>query len=187
MADKRYYMVCLDLEGRSALVVGGGSVALKKARGLLDCGARVTVVAPQVQTALLELDVEVVRRAYRSEDLESRFLVVSATGVPSVDRRVFGDAEARNLLCNVADGPELCNFILPAVHRQGPIAVAVSTGGASPALARRLRDDIAELVTPKHEQLADLLRDLRPWAQAHLPHYEARRDYFARLVEEALG
>ena len=141
-------MVCLDLEGRSALVVGGGSVALGKARGLLDCGARVTVVAPQVQAALLELDLEVVRRAYRSEDLEDRFLVVSATGVVSVDRRVFDDAEVRGLLCNVADGPELCSFILPAVHRQGPITVAVSTGGASPALARRLRDDIAEFVTP---------------------------------------
>ncbi len=187
MADKRYYMACLDLEGRSALVVGGGPVALKKARGLLDCGARVTVIAPQIQAALLELDVEVVRRAYCSDDLEGRFLVVSATGVASVDRRVFRDAKVHNLLCNVADGPELCNFILPAVHRQGPITVGVSTDGASPALAQRLRDDIAELVTPKHARLADSLRDLRPWAQTHLPNYEARRDYFARLVEEALG
>ena len=100
---------------------------------------------------------------------------------------MFREAEARSLLCNVVDVPELCSFILPAVHRQGPIAVAVSTGGASPALAQRLRDEIAEVVRPEHAVLADQLRELRPWAKSHLPTYEARRDYFAALVEEALA
>ena len=83
------------------------------------------------------------RRGYRREDLDGRFLVVAATSTRSVNRRVFRDAEARSLLCNVVDVPELCSFILPAVHREDPIAVAVSTGGASPALAQRLRDEIA--------------------------------------------
>src|SRR5207248_9301841 len=101
VSDKRYYMACLDLDGRSCLVVGGGAVGLEKARALLDCGARVTVVAPQAVAELAEEPVEWLRRRYRSSDLEERFLVVAATGSPSVNRAVATDAESRNLLCNV--------------------------------------------------------------------------------------
>jgi len=182
-----YYMACLDLRGRSVLVVGGGRVALEKVEGLLAARASVTVVAPQIVAELERRDVELVRREYLSDDLEGRFLVVAATSTSSVNRRVFRDAEARSLLCNVVDVPELCSFILPAVHREGPIAVAVSTGGASPALAQRLRDEIAEIVLPEHAVLAEQLRELRPWARSHLPTSEARRDYFAALVEDAFA
>jgi precorrin-2 dehydrogenase / sirohydrochlorin ferrochelatase len=185
-ASKRYYMTCLDLEGRSCLVVGGGTVALEKVHGLLDCGADVTVVAPQIVDDLRALDVDLVRRGYVSEDLDGRFLVVAATSTPSVNRRVFRDAEARSMLCNVVDVPELCSFILPAVVRRDPIAVAVSTGGASPALAQRLRDDISELVGPEHAELARRLAELRPWAKAHLSSYEERREFFAALVATEL-
>lgn len=184
--DKRYYMACLDLTGRSVLVVGGGRVALEKVEGLLDCGAAVTVVAPQIVPELAALPVERVRRAYRTSDLDGRFLVVAATSTGSVNRRVFEEAEAARMLCNVVDVPELCSFILPAVHRQDPIAVAISTGGASPALAQRLRDEVARVVGPEHAELAVRLRELRPWAKSHLPTYEARRDYFAGIVREAL-
>src|SRR5581483_9675555 len=187
VADKRYYMACLDLEGRSCLVVGGGRVALEKGRELAACGARVAVVAPRIEPKLAALAAEALPRRYRSCDLDGRFLVAAATARPQVDRQVFADAEARQVLCNVADAPELCSLILPAVHRQGPIAVAVSTGGASPALAQRLRDEAATIVRPEHAALARRLRELRPWAKEHLPTYEARRDYFRRLVEEALA
>jgi siroheme synthase-like protein len=187
MTEKRYYMACLDLEGRSCLVVGGGAVALEKVRGLLDCGARVTVVAPQMVEQLRGLDVEIVSRGYRASDLDARFLVVAATSIGSLNRRVHRDAKARSLLCNVVDVPELCNFILPAVIRRDPIAVAVSTGGASPALAQRIRDDIAEFIGPEHAELARQLRELRPWAKAHLPTYDERREFFADLVASELG
>ena len=180
-------MACLDLEGRSALVVGGGRVAREKVEGLLECGARVTVVAPEIDPALDRTGVELVRRDYRTTDLDGRFLVVAATSTEDVNRRVFREAEARGLLCNVVDVPDLCSFILPAVHRQGPIAVAVSTGGASPALAQRLRDDVAEVVGPRHAALAGELRALRPWAKERYPTYEARRDFFQALVAERLG
>ena len=186
MSEKRYYMACLDLEGRDVLVVGGGSVALEKVEGLLTCGARVTVVAPRIFVDVERLDVKLRRREYRSDDLDGRFLVVAATSVTEVNRRVFSDAEARGLLCNVVDVPDLCSFILPAVHRQGPIAVAVSTGGASPALAQRLRDDVAALVGPRHASLAEELRALRPWAKERYPTYAARRDFFQALVAERL-
>jgi siroheme synthase-like protein len=189
MATPSYYMACLDLTGRAVLVVGGGRVALEKTEGLLAAGARVTLVAPQILPELgaLELELELIRRGYRVEDLDAKFLVVAATATTSVNRRVFRDAEARALLCNVVDVPELCSFILPAVHRHEPIAVAVSTGGASPALAQHLRDRIAQVVRPEHAELAHRLRELRPWAKAHLATYEERKAYFAALVAQELG
>jgi precorrin-2 dehydrogenase / sirohydrochlorin ferrochelatase len=183
----RYYMACLDLTGRSVLVVGGGTVAHEKVRGLLDCGARVTVVAPVAHPELLELPVEWLERRCQASDLRGRFLVVAATSSTPVNRRVYADAEARNVFCNVVDVPDLCSVILPAVHREGPIAVAVSTGGASPALAQRIRDDVAGLVGPRHADLAEELRALRPWAKENLPTYEARREFFRERVEEALA
>jgi len=187
MESPRYYMACLDLTGRSVLVVGGGPVALEKVEGLLAAGAHVTVVAPQIVPELAELDLTFARRDYRTGDLAGRFLVVAATSTTSVNRRVFRDAEARALLCNVVDVPELCSFILPAVHRHEPIAVAVSTGGASPALAQHLRDQIAAVVRPEHAELAHRLRELRPWAKSHFATYEERKAYFTGLVAQELG
>jgi siroheme synthase-like protein len=145
------------------------------------------VVAPQIVDELAELGVEVHRRGYQTGDLDGRFLVVAATSIGSLNRRVSRDAEARSLLCNVVDVPELCSFILPAVLRKDPISVAVSTGGASPALAQRIRDDIDELIGPEHSELARTLRELRPWAKAHLPTYEDRRRFFADLVASELS
>ena len=148
-------MACIDLTGRAVLVVGAGRVALEKIEGLLAAGAEVTVVAPQVLPEVEELDADDSSAAATApDDLDGKFLVVAATATTSVNRRVFRDAEARALLCNVVDVPELCSFILPAVHRHEPIAVAVSTGGASPALAQHLRDQIATVVRPEHAELA---------------------------------
>jgi siroheme synthase-like protein len=184
---KRYYMVCLDVEGRDCLVVGGSAVGIEKATGLLECGARVTVVDPDPSPDLATLPVTHLAHPYESRDLDGCMLVIAATSDTLTNRRVFDDAEARSIPCNVADVPELCSFILPAVLRRDPIAVAVSTGGASPVLAQRLRDQIAALVGPRHAELARTLEELRPWAKARFPTYEERREYFRRLVEEALG
>src|SRR5881397_346220 len=101
MGEKRYYMACLDVEGRDCLVVGGGAVALEKARGLLKCGARVTVVAPEIAAELRDLPIELVERSYENADLDDRFLVMAATSIAEVNRRVYQDSEARSLLCNV--------------------------------------------------------------------------------------
>ena len=186
MTEKRYYLACLDLAARQCLVVGGGAVGLEKARGLLDCGAVVTVVAPRLEPELQALPVRWRRKGYDPADLDGTFLVVAATSNRTLNRRIFRDAEARSLLCNVVDTPELCSFILPAVFRRDPIAIAVSTGGASPALAKRLRDELGARVGEEHVALARRLRELRPWARLHYRSYEARRDYFETLVEESL-
>jgi len=185
--SKAYYMACLDLTGRRCVVVGGGAVGFEKASGLAVCGAAVTVVSPELDESFSELDVEWVARRYRRSDLRGAFLVIAATSDRSVNDRVHRNAEKRGLLCNVADVPELCNFILPAVHREGPIAVAVSTGGASPALAKLLRTQVAELVEPRHAQLALELEAMRPEVKAAFATYEERRDHFDELVRERLS
>jgi len=185
--SEKFYMACLDVAGRRCVVVGGGSVGFEKAAGLAACGASVTVVSPELHESFAELEVEWVPRGYRTGDLDRAFLVIVATGDRAVDEAVWRDAERLGKLCNVADVPELCNFILPAVHREGPIAVAVSTGGASPALAKRLRSQIAELVTPEHAELADELRAMRPEVKERFATYEERRDYFEAVVSERLG
>jgi precorrin-2 dehydrogenase len=187
MTDVRYYMACLDLRGRDCLVVGGGRVATEKVHGLLDCGAQVTVVAPQIEDELRKLPVRIERRAFSRSDVVGRFLVVAATNDRSVNAVVSSVARERETLCNVADDPELCSFILPAIVRRDPIVVGVSTGGASPALAQRIRSDVAELIGPEHAELARRLEALRPWAKRELPTYEARRDYFQQLVAEVLS
>jgi precorrin-2 dehydrogenase/sirohydrochlorin ferrochelatase len=118
--------------------------------------------------------------------LRGALLVIAATDDRALNERVYRDAERRAMLCNVADVPELCNFILPAVHREGAIAVSVSTGGASPALAKRLRSQIAQLVRPEHAVLAEELRAMRPAVKERFATYEERRDYFEQLVTERL-
>jgi siroheme synthase-like protein len=180
-------MACVDLHGRSVLVVGAGRVALEKTQGLVDCGARITVVSPDVDPAFEELPVRIVRREFGPGDVDGHVLVFAATNRRSVNRRVSAASAASFTLCNVADDPELCSFILPAITRRDPIVVGVSTGGASPALAQRIRDDVADLLTPRHAELAHRLQALRPWARRSLATYEQRRAYFAGLVEETLG
>jgi precorrin-2 dehydrogenase/sirohydrochlorin ferrochelatase len=186
-APARHYMACLDLRGRDCLVVGGGRVATEKVHGLLDCEANVTVVAPRVDDDLRRLPVRIDRRPFRRSDVVGRFLVIAATNERAVNADVSFAAAERATLCNVADDPELCSFILPAIVRRDPILVGVSTGGASPALAQRIRSEVAELIRPEHAELADRLAALRPWAKRELPSYEERRDYFQALVAEALG
>jgi siroheme synthase-like protein len=168
--SKQYYMAAIDVEGRRCVVVGDGEMADEKVAGLEACGAFVERVAK-----------------YRRRVLRGAFLVVSASSDRALNERIFRDAERRGLLCNVADVPDLCNFILPAVHREGPIAVAVSTGGASPALAKRLRSMIAAVVRPEHAELAEELRAMRPDVKARFQSYEERRDYFDEIVRERLS
>jgi precorrin-2 dehydrogenase/sirohydrochlorin ferrochelatase len=180
-------MACLDLRGRDCLVVGGGRVATEKVHGLLDCDAEVTVVAPELERELVDLPVQIVRRPFSRSDVVGRFLVVAATNDRSVNADVSSAARERETLCNVADDPELCSFILPAIVRRDPIVVGVSTGGASPALAQRIRSDVADMIGPEHAELARRLEALRPWAKRELATYEERRDYFQQLVAETLA
>ncbi len=187
LVDTRFYMACLNLVGQSVLVVGAGSVGLEKVEGLLACNARVTVVAPQACSGIRDLaregSLRWEARAYRAEDLEGKLLVVAATSNTDLNIRVYQDASARPILVNVVDVPSLCNFILPAVQRCGPIAIAISTAGASPALAKRMKREVAAGFGPAYAEVALLLNEVRGWAKRTLPHYQARKKFFESIVE----
>lgn len=165
-----WYPVFLDVEGKSVLVVGSGTMAEEKIEGLEAAGAHVEVVAAE---------------AFEDAHVQGKSLVIAATD-EEMGARVARAAGQANVFCNVADVPQHCSFILPAIHREGLITVAVSTGGASPALAQWLRAKIAELVGPEHARLAEKLRSLRPWAKENLPTYEERRDFFQEIVRKEL-
>ena len=181
-----FYIACLRLQGRRCLVVGGGEVGLEKVEGLLACGGEVTLVAPDAVEPLRELaeegSIRWERRPYRTEDVDGAFLAIAATGDTDVNIRVFEDAERRATLVNVVDVPPLCNFILPAIIRTGPLAIAISTAGASPALAKRIRDQIADEYGEPYARLAVLLNEVRGWAKGTLPTYQDRKEFFESIV-----
>src|ERR1700744_5599115 len=131
MLDTPFYIACLRLKGRRCVVVGGGDVGLEKVEGLLAWDAEVSLVAPEAHPALRELaqegSIRWERRAYESGDLEGSLIAIAATNATDGNIRVFGDAERRAMVVNVVDVPPLCNFILPAFVRNGPLAVAIST------------------------------------------------------------
>jgi precorrin-2 dehydrogenase / sirohydrochlorin ferrochelatase len=188
-SENRYYMACLDLTGRRSLVVGAGPVALEKIEGLLYARARVTVVAPEAIDEVRNLaangSIDWEQRPYRTEDLAGVFLTIAATSDTDLNTRIHADAEARSMLINVADVPHLCNFILPAVVREGPIAVAISTAGASPALAQRMKREARATLDPAYAELAEILEALRQWAKATLPTYQDRKAFFDAIVNGA--
>jgi siroheme synthase-like protein len=186
MLDTPLYIACLRLGGRPCLVVGGGEVGLEKVEGLLACHGEVTLVAPSAVPELEELagegSIRWERREFRDADLDGRFLAIAATSDTDVNIEVYEGAERRAMLCNVVDVPPLCNFILPAIVRSGPLAIAISTAGASPALAKRMKREIAEAYGEPYARLAILLNDVRGWAKATLPTYNDRRDFFEGIV-----
>jgi precorrin-2 dehydrogenase/sirohydrochlorin ferrochelatase len=186
MLDTPFYIACLKLSGRRCVVVGGGDVGLEKVEGLLACDGDVTLVAPDAIDPLRELaderSIRWERRDYRPEDLEGTFMVIAATSDTEVNIRIYEDAERRAMLVNVVDVPPLCNFILPAIIRNGPLAIAISTAGASPALAKRIRDEIAEEYGEPYARLAILLNEVRGWAKGTLPTYQDRKLFFESIV-----
>lgn len=160
-----YYPVFLALEGKPCLVVGGGAVALGKVSGLLRAGARVTVVSPALRPELLELleqgRIRHSAREYEARDIEGMTLVMVATDDGAVNRQVATDCRAGGVWVNASDDPPNCDFILPSVIRKGQVTVAASTAGASPALARRLREELEVYLSDDFEPLADLLAEMR--------------------------
>ncbi|MGZ4236710.1 MAG: aldehyde dehydrogenase family protein [Solirubrobacteraceae bacterium] len=186
MLETPFYIACLRLTGRRCVVIGGGDVGLEKVEGLLACDADVTLIAPEAHPSLVELagegSIRWEQREYESGDLDGALIAIAATSDTDVNIRVFDDAERRAMLVNVVDVPPRCNFILPAIVRTGPLAVAISTAGASPALAKRMKREIGELFGEPYATLAILLNDARGWAKATLPTYQDRKEFFESIV-----
>jgi precorrin-2 dehydrogenase/sirohydrochlorin ferrochelatase len=187
MLDTPFYIACLKLKGRRCVVVGGGEIGLEKVEGLLACDGEVTLIAPEAEPELEryaeEGSIRWQRRVYGGpQDLEGVFITIAATDETDVNIAVYEDAERRAMLVNVVDVPPLCNFILPAIVRTGPLAIAISTAGASPALAKRMKREIAAMFGEPYAQLAVLLNDVRGWAKGTLPTYQDRKQFFEGIV-----
>jgi siroheme synthase-like protein len=186
MLETPFYIACLKLTGRRCVVVGGGDIGLEKVEGLLASEGKVTLIAPDaippLQRLAAEGSIDWVRREYREGDLERTFIAIAATNDTDVNIKVYEDAERRAMLVNVVDVPPLCNFILPAIVRTGPLAIAISTAGASPALAKRIKVEIAATYGEHHARLAELLNEARGWAKGTLPTYQDRKVFFESIV-----
>lgn len=163
----KYYPICLDIRERKCLVVGGGRVAERKVKGLLDSGGRVTVVSPQLTDTLQKLREEGrlvwLTRGYRSGDADGFFLIIAATDDLAIQESVFAEAESKGIPVNVADVPEKCSFILPAQVKRGDLSIAVSTAGKSPALAKKIRRRLEKTFGNEYAILVEILGAIRPY------------------------
>lgn len=186
MLETPFYIACLRLSGRKCLVVGGGDVGLEKIEGLLACDGDVVCVAPDaceaVRALAAEGSIEWVERGFEPADVAGKFMAIAATDDTDVNIAVYDAAEERAMLVNVVDVPSLCNFILPAIVRTGPLAIAISTAGASPALAKRMKQEVTELFGPAYAELAAILNEARGWAKGTLPTYQDRKAFFESIV-----
>jgi precorrin-2 dehydrogenase/sirohydrochlorin ferrochelatase len=182
-----YYPVNLNLKNRRCLVVGGGAVAERKVETLLEFGAAVVVVAPVLTPQLRDLadggSIEYVPGTYELSALDDAFLAVAATDDRETNRAVSEDAQRRGILVNVVDDPDLCTFFVPAVVRRGDLVISVSTSGKSPAMARRIREQLEAQFVPEYGELADLLGELREEVKARYPDQADRNRAFVRILD----
>lgn len=183
-----YPVILVDLQ-QGAVVVGGGEVAARKVEGLLEAGTAVRVISPHLCPALEALAAQgritALRRPYQYGDLAGAALAFACTADPQTNEAVWQEAQERGCPVNVADDPARCTFYVPAVVRRGPVVIAIGTGGASPALAARLRQEIAACIGHEYGTLAQILAELRPLVQARLPQ-ERRKAFWQELIEVLL-
>jgi len=186
----RYYPIYLDIKDRNCLVVGGGSVGTRKVKTLLECGAKVTVVSIDVTETLTGLSnsgmIQLKERDFQTSDLDDRFLVVGATDNQELNFNIHAEAEHRGILCNIADCPKACNFILPSIVNRGDLIIAISTSGKSPAFAKSLRKHLEKEFGDEYAEFLNLMGAIRQklLSQDHKP--EAHKHLFEQLIEKDL-
>lgn len=180
------FPVNLNLHGRKCLVVGGGSVAERKVKSLLQCGAEIWIVSPEFTSELEKLagqsEINLIHRGYDTEDLQNCFLVISAADDPAVNSRVADDCFARNIPVNVVDDPARCSFTVPSVLRRGSLCITVSTGGNSPLLARKIREEMEESFGPEYARFLELMGEIRGKVLKDIPDIRTRRRVFECLI-----
>jgi precorrin-2 dehydrogenase / sirohydrochlorin ferrochelatase len=186
----QYYPINLNIYQRKCLVVGGGGVASRKVKTLLSCGGDVTVISPDVCEALTALAAEdrihLICREYRKGDVKGYFLVIGATSDMNVNRQISADAENQNMLCNIADVPEICNFILPAVVRRDDLVIAVSTSGQSPAFAKNLRKELEAAFGEEYARFLTLMGAIRKRLLCRQHDPAKHKSLFEALINRGL-
>ncbi|MFQ5862080.1 MAG: bifunctional precorrin-2 dehydrogenase/sirohydrochlorin ferrochelatase [Candidatus Brocadiales bacterium] len=178
----RYYPIYLDIKDKKCVVVGGGDVAHRKAISLKEAGAQVVVIGPEFsQEFLKEKGLTILRQKYEERCLEGATLVIAATNDKEINQRVWKEAQRHGLLVNVVDQPELCNFIVPSVVNRGELQISISTGGASPAFARRVRQELENHFGPEYGDFIGLLSKLRPEVRSRIANKAKRQKVMERL------
>ena len=182
-----YYPAFLDLRGRPCLLIGGGTVAERKAASLIDAGASLTVVSPSLTPSLQELasrnSIRHRQKHFDESDLAGVFLTIAATDDPEVNRAAAAACRSRGILANVATEPEAGSFIVPSVVERGDLLIAVSTSGASPALARKVRADLERMYGPEYGVLLEKMAVLRQRLLREVPDEAVRREAFRAIVD----
>ena len=182
------YTICLiGLQSRQTVVIGGGQVAARKIEGLLAAGAQVNVISPaiipEIQKTVTSGVISYTQRTYRDGDLENVFIAIAATDDSPVNQAVWAEAIRRGCLINVVDDPEHSTFIMPAILQRGEMSVAISTGGSSPALARRIRERLEKVIEPENSILTKIMAELRPELIASFPPGKPRLQAALRVVD----
>ena len=187
----RYYPAYLDIQKRKCLVVGGGPVGTRKVKMLLKCGASVTVISPVVSEQLKNLAdsgaINLQVRSYQSADLAGIFLVIGATDDENLNRQISEDANRLNLLCNIADRPQDCNFILPSIVSRGDLTISISTSGKSPALAKKLRKILEDQFGEEYAVALQLMGAIRKKLLRRSHEPEAHKELFEQLINSGLA
>jgi len=187
----RYYPVNLDINKKNCLVVGGGGVGTRKVNTLVQCGAFVTVVSPEVTDALKKLKekgtIVLEKRPYRPTDLDGMFLVIGATAFDRLNTKIASDARHRNILCNIADQPKDCDFILPSIVNRGDLVIAISTSGKSPAFSKQLKKELEKEFGEEYAEFLKLMGAIRNrlLKSGHEP--DAHRHLFKQLIAIGLA
>jgi precorrin-2 dehydrogenase/sirohydrochlorin ferrochelatase len=183
-----YYPVFLQLKKENVLVIGGGEVAERKVRSFLQCKANVQVISPDLTAGLRRLveneKVRYKKNKFTPSDLNGVRLAVCATNDPAVNRQAAEEAEKKGVLLNVVDAPDLCDFIVPSIVRRGDLTIAVSTGGSSPALARKIRKELQQHFGSEYSKFLKLLKEVRPLVQRGVSS-AARRGRIYREITES--
>jgi precorrin-2 dehydrogenase/sirohydrochlorin ferrochelatase len=182
------FPIFLELNERRAVVIGAGHVAVRKAQSLLDAGARVVVVADKIDQHMSSIckkrNAELIPDKYASHYLNQAVLVIAATNNPKVNRQIYDDCQKLQILCNVVDCPELCDFFVPGVIEQGALTIAVSTGGKCPAYAGHIRKKIDEIITDKHGEFLESLQKARKTVYQKIQNPDQAKKTLGHLVSD---
>ncbi len=186
----RYYPVALDIIDKKCLVVGGGAVGTRKVKTLLKCGAVVIVISNNFSDTLKALEktekLELISKPYSASDLDGKYIVIGATDNQNLNKEIGFDAKKKGVLCNIADFPEACNFILPSIVNRGDLTISISTAGKSPAFAKKLRKDLAGQFGEEYADFLQLMGAIRKKMLAAQHDPDTHKSLFKELIENGL-
>jgi len=181
----KFYPIYLDVKDKKCVIVGGGKVAYRKVCSLKEAGAEVVVVSPETCPEIADKkDIALIKKDYDENILDGALLVIAATDNESVNKKVSLDARKRNIIVNVVDHPELCSFIVPSTINRGDLCISISTGGASPAVAKSIREKLEDVFGSEYEEYLNLLTKMRSIAMSDIKNSAKRRKVLRRLAEK---